>query len=99
MIKILNGSVYHDYKHRIVINLPPCWQHIADKLSKEIKRYDKKYLSTEIHTMNKLELDDKDKYEEVCKLLTELYQPFFDSIRRCITSRKGKRYQGSISKV
>ncbi|MDP2682030.1 MAG: hypothetical protein Q8P28_04365 [Deltaproteobacteria bacterium] len=97
--KILNGSVCLDCKHRIVITLPPCWKWIEGKLSKEIQRLDQKYISKEIWKMNEAELDDKDKFDEACSMLTELYQPFFDGARRQLTSVKGKKYHTSLQKV
>ena len=99
MKKILNGTVCLDCKHRIVITLPPCWSYIAGKLSKEIHRLDRKYISKEIYKMTEVELDDKDRFDEACSLLTELYQPFFDGVRRQLTSVKGKKYQSSLQRV
>ncbi len=99
MKKILNGSVCLDCKYRIVITLPPCWQWIAGKLSKEIHRLDRKYISKEIWKMTEAELDDKDRFDEACSLLTELYQPFFDGISRQGTSKRGKKYHNSLTKV
>ncbi len=49
--------------------------------------------------MNEKELAEKEKFDNNCDLLWEIYEPFFNAVRRGSTPKKGKNYQSSVKKV
>lgn len=92
-------NCHRDTQCRMIINLRPDEYQAALPLHKRIIDFQKTY-NIPISRLDADGLRAWEEFEDDCNSLLEIYEPYFEALRRQkISSHKGKKYYQSLAKV